>query len=317
MSSQYRVVVANNIEEFHARKSRFITQCYQLDKGPFWGKTEVLYDTNITFTRRTVNATILEGGRAPGNLRGFTFHTTGGTFIRNGVAFEAGDTSASCNGDAFVTFIRGGCHYYSLMVSDAYAKKLLSDHDWQSYRKITAEERSIVIKRSSEFACLVALLDNTLDALADGLLMDSDNRAIRAMQQELLRDIVIMIETAKIESLRSNSNHRLLYKASKIVLDMRLKALTVEELARRVGTSRRNLEHVFQSIVGIPPKQFIQSVRLNRIREDLFNQKNLSLIGIAKRYGINHVGHLSGAYKALFEELPSETRARAAAMVMA
>jgi len=317
MSSQYRVVVANNIEEFHAKRSRFISQCYQLEAGPFWGKTEVLYDSALTFTRRTVNRTILERGRAPNNLRGFTFHTTSGTFVRNGIAFQAGDTSASRNGDAFVTFIRGGCHYYSLMVSDSFAKKLLSAAEWQSYGKITAENRSIVIKRSPEFPCIVNLLDNTLDALADGTFSDGESKEIRAMQQELLRDLVILIETAEISPIRANSNHRLLYKASKIVMDTRIKALTVEELAKRIGTSRRNLEHIFQALIGLSPKQYLQNVRLNRIREELLNRDTASVMGIAKHFGINHMGHFSSAYRGLFGELPSETRARVAAMDIA
>lgn len=314
MGSQYRVIVANRIEEFRAKNSRFINYCYLLEKGPFWGKTEVLYDTAITFTRRTVKRTILERGRMPANLRGFTIHSTSGKFIRNGICFQKGDISASRTGDAFITILRAGCHYYSLSVSDNFAKRVLTKAEWGVYSKVNADQRSVLIKHSSEFPAIVAMIDDTLDGLANGSITDSDNDAIRSIQQRLLQQITTMIEGANIDTLRSNSNHRLLFKACKVVMDTRLKSLSVEDLAKRIGTSRRNLEHIFQSLVGFPPKQFIQNVRLNRIREDLLNLHSLSVMGITKRYGINHLGHFSGTYKSLFGELPSETRARARAL---
>lgn len=317
MSSQYRVVVANNIEDFIARKSRFINQCYQVDKGPFWGKTEVLYDSAITFTRRTINCTVLERGRAPNNLRGFTFHSGNNTFIRSGVSFSAGDISVSCSGDAFITFIRAGCAYHSLMVIDQFAKKLLTKKEWSIYQQINARDRSVVVKKSAQHPGIVKLLNNTLDALANGSLVDTDTQSINDIQTLLLQKLVKMIEQADVEKLRSNATHRLLYKASKIVLDTRIKAIAVEELAKRIGTSRRNLEHVFQSNLGISPKQFILSVRMNRIRKDLLNKINVSATGVAKHYGITHLGHFSKAYKNLFNELPNETRGRAAASVQA
>ena len=317
MSSQYRVVVANNIEDFIAKKSRFINHCYQIDKGPFWGKTEILYDSALTFTRRTINCTILERGRAPSNLRGFTLHSTNNKFIRSGVSFSAGDISVSCSGDAFITFIRSGCVYHSLMVNDQFAKKLLSEREWTIYQQINAKNRSVIVRNSLEYTNIAALLDNTLDDLANGSLVDTQLKAIGHIQQKLLKNLVLMIDTAVVEKPRSNATHRLLYKASKVVLDTRIKAITVEDLASRVNTSRRNLEHVFQSTLGISPKQFILSVRMNRVRKDLLHKVNVSTAGIAKHYGISHLGHFSNAYKALFNELPSETRGRAAGLLQA
>ena len=316
MASQYRVVIANSIEEFHPTKSRFANECYQLEKAPFWGKTEVLYDSALTMSRRSIQCTLLERGRAPTNLRVFTFHSKPHCYVRNGISFDSGDVSASRSGDSFITFLRKGCTYHSLMVNDGFANKLLSFDEVKTYRDITGDNRSIVIKQSPEFPFTVDLIDNIFNALAVGSLQDADERSLRGLQVELLRNLVLLIGSAGCESMRTNSNHRLLDKASKIVMATRVKSLSVEELAKRVGTSRRNLEHIFQTIVGLPPKQFLQNVRLNRVREALLSENHVSVIGIAKRHGINHMGHFSAAYKTLFGELPSETQARAAAMAV-
>lgn len=317
MSSQYRVVVANNIEDFLAKKSRFISQCYQVDKGPFLGKTEILYDSAITFTRRTIHCTIIERGRSPSNLRGFTFHSSDNNFIRNGLSFGDGDISVSCNGDDFITFIRSGCVYHSMMVNDQFAKKHLSKKEWKIYQQVTSKDKSVVIRDSQENATIIKLIDDTLDALATGSLTDTQYKMIEDIQKNLLQALVKMAENAEIEKLRANATHKLIYKASKIILDSRIKSITVEELALRIDTSRRNLEHIFQASLGISPKQCILSVRMNRVRKDLLNKIGTSTAGIAKNYGITHQGHFSSAYKNLFNELPSETRGRAAASLQA
>ena len=200
------------------------------------------------------------------------------------------------------------------MVSDSFAKKLLSKSEWALYQGINAAERSVLVRKSPEFSCIVQRLDNVMDQLSAGYLVDSNNETIRAIQQHLLQDIVVMVGNAKPETLRINSNHRLLYRASRIVMDCRTRPISVDELAKRVGTSRRNLEHLFRSIVGLSPKQFMLNVRLNRIREDLVHKTTNNVMGIAKRYGIKHLGHFSSAYKSVFKELPSETRARASTL---
>jgi len=69
-------------------------------------------------------------------------------------------------------------------------------------------------------------------------------------------------------------------------------------------------------VLGISPKRYLRLVRLNGVRRDLksrAHEARVKVQDVAARWGFSHMGHFSQDYKALFGELPSETRRRGAA----
>jgi AraC family ethanolamine operon transcriptional activator len=88
--------------------------------------------------------------------------------------------------------------------------------------------------------------------------------------------------------------------------------ISVVEVCRHTGTSRRALERIFLSVLGMGPAAYIRNLQLNRVRRDLLsNEKDGESIGdIAARYGVWHWSRFSQNYQLLFGELPSQTRAR-------
>jgi AraC family ethanolamine operon transcriptional activator len=88
--------------------------------------------------------------------------------------------------------------------------------------------------------------------------------------------------------------------------------ISIVTLCRDTGVSRRSLECVFQSVVGMGPGSYVRVLQLNRIRRDLLSQgSDAASIGvIAARHGIWHWSRFSRYYRAMFGELPSQTRER-------
>ena len=89
--------------------------------------------------------------------------------------------------------------------------------------------------------------------------------------------------------------------------------ISIVELCKDVGVSRRSLEGAFHSVIGNSPGSFIRSLQLNRVRRDLTSPDSdrLSIGVIAARHGIWHWSRFSRYYKEMFGELPSQTRLRA------
>jgi AraC family transcriptional regulator, ethanolamine operon transcriptional activator len=89
--------------------------------------------------------------------------------------------------------------------------------------------------------------------------------------------------------------------------------LSIATLCRDTGVSRRSLEYVFRSVVGIGPGRYIRLLRLNCIHQELRSQpgQEVSIGIIAARNGIWHWSRFSRDYRMLFGELPSQTRLRA------
>jgi AraC-like DNA-binding protein len=88
--------------------------------------------------------------------------------------------------------------------------------------------------------------------------------------------------------------------------------ISIVTLCRHMGVSRRSLESVFQSVVGMGPGSYVRVLQLNRIRRDLMSEGNdkESIGVIAARHGIWHWSRFSRYYRVLFGELPSQTRVR-------
>lgn len=87
--------------------------------------------------------------------------------------------------------------------------------------------------------------------------------------------------------------------------------ISVGEVCRHTGASRRGLERIFLSVLGMGPAAFIRNLQLNRVRRDLLSrdQDGVSIGDIAAHYGVWHWSRFSQNYQRLFGELPSQTRA--------
>ncbi|GAA5318674.1 MAG: hypothetical protein Aseana_07370 [Candidatus Pelagadaptatus aseana] len=89
-------------------------------------------------------------------------------------------------------------------------------------------------------------------------------------------------------------------------------SLTVDFLAEWRGISSRYVQQLFQRYVGVSPKKYLRSARLNEVRRNLLQiEPRRGLVTeVASQYGFDHLGQFSRDYKALFGELPKETLSR-------
>jgi AraC family ethanolamine operon transcriptional activator len=85
--------------------------------------------------------------------------------------------------------------------------------------------------------------------------------------------------------------------------------LTVEDLCRVLGVSRRTLQYSFQEVLQLNPVSYLRATRLNGARRMLktADPKRHSVQDIAARWGFWHLSHFAKDYRRMFGELPSET----------
>ncbi|MFZ5508537.1 MAG: helix-turn-helix domain-containing protein [Pseudomonadota bacterium] len=86
-------------------------------------------------------------------------------------------------------------------------------------------------------------------------------------------------------------------------------ALTVEDLCRELGVSRRTLQYSFQEVLQLNPVSYLRAMRLNGVRRMLkaADPERDSVQDIAARWGFWHLSHFAADYRRMFGELPSET----------
>ncbi|WP_175055003.1 AraC family transcriptional regulator [Paraburkholderia sediminicola] len=85
--------------------------------------------------------------------------------------------------------------------------------------------------------------------------------------------------------------------------------LTVDDIARGAGLSKRALQTGFRRAHGTTPMAFLREARLQRVRTELLgaDPTNTSVTNIALKWGFQHLGRFAVAYHRRFGEAPSQT----------
>ena len=83
--------------------------------------------------------------------------------------------------------------------------------------------------------------------------------------------------------------------------------LSLDEVAAKVGLSRRQIERLFKRHLGIVPSKFYLEARLRRART-LLLQTTMSIMEIAVACGFESPPHFSRCYRSLFGCMPSAER---------
>ncbi|MEM8562578.1 MAG: AraC family transcriptional regulator [Pseudomonadota bacterium] len=89
-------------------------------------------------------------------------------------------------------------------------------------------------------------------------------------------------------------------------------SLSIDQLVHMTGVSERSLFEGFKRSLHITPMQFLQKTRLANVRQQLLSPEkvSLSITEIALNNGFTQLGRFSAMYRSVYNELPSETRAR-------
>jgi len=85
--------------------------------------------------------------------------------------------------------------------------------------------------------------------------------------------------------------------------------LNTSMLAEQHQVTTQTLQNSFKSLFGYTPQLFLRLLKLNLVHHELFesNERDTTVLRVAQKWGFEHMGRLSGYYKALFGETPSVT----------
>ncbi len=105
------------------------------------------------------------------------------------------------------------------------------------------------------------------------------------------------------------TRHAIVSRAQEYMREHVEEPLTVEDLCRVLGVSRRTLQYSFQEVLQLNPVSYLRAMRLNGVRRMLkaSEPERASVQDIAARWGFWHLSHFANDYRRMFGELPSET----------
>jgi AraC family ethanolamine operon transcriptional activator len=134
----------------------------------------------------------------------------------------------------------------------------------------------------------------------------------KGLEHALLSSVVKAVGRAD-DAARSTTSptarHAIVSRAQEYMREHVEEPLTVEDLCRVLGVSRRTLQYSFQEVLQLNPVSYLRAMRLNGVRRMLksANPERQSVQDIAARWGFWHLSHFANDYRRMFGELPSET----------
>ncbi|KAE9651609.1 helix-turn-helix domain-containing protein [Pseudomonas sp. PB105] len=136
-----------------------------------------------------------------------------------------------------------------------------------------------------------------------------------SLTRQLLDDCLFILDNACVcldrSSLRRRSEERqLMARIGEWAADAPDATVNLLELAQIAGVSLRQLQQGFKTYTGMSPAQWMRLRRLNGARRDLLTAVDRTVAEVAMNWSFWHLGRFSHSYRALFNELPSETLKR-------
>ncbi len=283
----------------------------QLSAGAFEGRvTSFDFGCDFIVQLETANQALAQAAATPADRWGICLLTdTSPSCTVNGTSLTRDHLAVCPGGEALVGKTPAGLNVYCMDVS----RELLLE-------ETTERDGVDVIHDAPGVQSLRGILESGLATLARVQSPEQPSAAATAFKSSVadaLRRVVWRTAAHAAQSVPQGAKRRALrqFRIAQEYIDHRITdGVSVAEVCRHTGASRRSLECIFQSILGLGPGSYIRNLQLNRVRRDLLSgdKDGVSIGDIAARYGVWHWSRFSQNYKLLFGELPSQTRARLA-----
>jgi AraC family ethanolamine operon transcriptional activator len=164
-----------------------------------------------------------------------------------------------------------------------------------------------------QLARVRALASRVLEAVESARLADLGPEACAPLERALLGELLGL--STGPQSRRSSHlariDRRLVLESVEGLLDARSsQPVYIADLCTATGLPERTLRFILVEQYGTSPIRLLRCRRLCQLRRCLQagGTGSESLARVASRYGFRHMGTLAADYRALFGELPSETR---------
>jgi len=143
----------------------------------------------------------------------------------------------------------------------------------------------------------------------------SEPAARQHLEDSLLGEILEMLPTVQpCDHVKGGeARKRMVDRACELMLSRPDQPMSILDVCKGVGASRRKLNYCFLEVLGTNPIGYLRAVRLNKVRRELkrCTDERIGVYDIAVKWGFWHFSQFSLDYKRHFAELPSETLRRA------
>lgn len=300
-------IEVNDVEELSYAVDPWQIQMRQLSCGKLHAGMHITQLEDIFVSDEYWSKTVLGTGQTPpgylvlaGPISGTGFTWCGAPISNQRLAY-----APDCREVDFLTTDKE--HHWTLLIPRKAARGHLGDDILEklSGNQTSLEADTLLIQQLSSVVLEVLSSIRTNKATSDGGVFEATYRArlITAASQ-------LLLNANGLEFDKVDRNRRLAaYIKAKNFIATINHPISVKELAKYVGVSRRTLEIAFKEATGLSPKTFMQRVRLGAFYRQLrsASKDSTSVTYAAQEFNFTELGRTTGYYRDLFGEYPSFT----------
>ena len=288
----------------------------QLSSGPFDGLMEELRLGPVQIFRESANRSVLQCGESrPGSVSvGFLAQgAPTGWFC--GRKLDQGQAIAAFGNQAFELFTGPGSTVSAVCVDLAALEQRAQPSADDDEGWLIGALRSAVFEQpGAAHRRLGQQLNEALRLASESPAWLQRAPVAQAMADALADGLLDCLEVARAQpqvALGAVARRRILLHARDYMAAHVHEPVGVPQLCAAVGASRRPLQYAFEDALGLSPTQYLRLMRLNRVHIELLRGPADDTVGgVAARWGFWHLPRFAAEYRALFGELPSQTRKR-------
>ncbi|MBQ0944526.1 helix-turn-helix domain-containing protein [Ideonella sp. 4Y16] len=306
----HHLLETSDLDELAEGQPDWQLRYQQLSAGSFRGAVQHLQLPGLRLVREQVSQAVHQKGHLGQGNYGFAMMPAlQGEAIFNGQRLDAQAIMVGRSDDLDLLSPAG-----STLIGVVVSEELLNPLWERMYQKPLARwlDSQIVLRtrpaaaqavQQLHLATMAHLAERGTDALDDTTL----KQARDAVLIEWIEALPAAVDTTELKTV--GARRRVVDRACELMLGNTAEPLSVLELCRQVGASRRKLNYCFQDVLGTSPLKYLRLVRLNGARRELKTgrDRGLTVQDVASRWGFWHLGQFALDYKKQFGELPSVT----------
>ncbi len=294
----------DNYDALSAAASGWSFEFVQLDKGQFSGLVEQVDGNSVGITHFCFNRRFRQLGQISEQARTFALFLAPTPFRWLGREFGGDDLCLFPADGAFECVSEPGFDAASITIRDGLLESVAELHQLDTQ-----------LEQLPKFGHGIRIDPRRTQAIRVALRALIGSGASSPVIEHTLARLILEAlgpDCGDAHRVPRRARDRAYREALDLIHGERAQRLSVVELCVRTGVSERTMRNAFQEHLGVSPKRYLQAVSLRSVRDRLLRGEVDGVLDIAASFGFTHSGQFARDYRAMFGELPSQTRLRTA-----
>ena len=302
----------NNFDQFTEVVHSWDVDFLQLDGGTFYSRLQQMVLPEIQVAHTHFDCHLDQKGASPADMWTFVIMDEDASMFK----FNHTETLST---STMVIYSPGyeinavsydGFHIYTFSIAHEHLQKLTKALGMDKIEEKLREIDRVELDLDQADSLRIQLKDILADAAS------LEHKVISSEGKDLLLNFVPVKFLKAIGDHIGCVNNKVIKEKHFLYLEVRAymhthlyEPISIEKIAKKFNFSERSLRNYFKEELNTSPKQYLTALRLTKIRGELqVLKKEKGLIEkTARKFGFQHMGQFSKAYKYFFDELPSET----------